>query len=49
MGFLTLTMVKGRESRNMDAMVWTFVFPQNLHMEILPPNMMALGGGAFRR
>ena len=30
-----------------DAMVWKFVFPPNLYVEILIPSLVALGGGTF--
>lgn len=29
------------------AMVWMFVSLQNVYVEILPPKLIALGGGAF--
>lgn len=37
----------GGEGNN--AMVWIFVFPQNLYIEILMPYVMISGGGAFEK
>lgn len=32
-----------------NAMLWIFVFPQNLYIEILMPYVMVSGGGAFEK
>lgn len=47
--FIILSGIVLKSLPTLYAIKWTFIFLRNSYVEVLPPNLMALGGGAFGR
>lgn len=41
--------MKNEVKREVDAINWMFVFPQNVHIETVLSNVMVFGNGVFGR